>query len=250
MAAYEPNTFDGPVCSIAEAILWVAYRDVARVLRDAPSLFALQEWPDEVTKALWTLLRALTRGTVHSSSSYSRSREKPLDAIFYRQVWESLKDAEKAIGRTVTLPVKHPAGWIEGLEGMRTVRSDTTTFHDFIRAVEGALGFIDIDTDSLVLVFLAPGLRLAPAASATAVDAAPLHREGKSVTMLEAMILDVYATGEAKNEDDAFKIVLDDIRKKGLTLSRDLFDTTRKDLERKGFRVRGPVGRRRKNTPS
>jgi hypothetical protein len=68
MAGNKHNPFESPTCSIAEAILWVAYRDVARI-RDAPSLFSLQQWPDEVTTGFWLLLHALAHKLEKSPKS-------------------------------------------------------------------------------------------------------------------------------------------------------------------------------------
>src|SRR6516162_7152086 len=120
MAYNKHNPFESPTCSIAEAILWVAYRDVARI-RDAPSLFSLQQWPDAVTKGLWLLLHALARErrSIDSLSSHPGRLIGPED---YRHAWSTLKAAEAAIGRTVTLP---------GGEK----RSVTRTFRDFIGTV-------------------------------------------------------------------------------------------------------------------
>jgi hypothetical protein len=110
-----------PLCSFEAAILWVVNRDV-----DASPLFPLQQWPDKTTEGFWRLLRELTRGTIRSVSSFSRGQ--PVDAAYYQQAWSALKAAEAAIGRTTALPVdENLARQIEGLEGMRVVRSVTTT---------------------------------------------------------------------------------------------------------------------------
>jgi hypothetical protein len=148
MADNKHNPFESPTCSFAEAILWVAYRDVARI-RYAPSLFSLQQWPDEVVKGLWLLLHALAREprTIDSLSSHPG---RLIGQDDYRHAWSTLKAAEAEIGRTVTLPYGE-------------VRSVTRTFRDFIRTVESVLGRIDIDTDSLTRTFPVPDSRPAPA---------------------------------------------------------------------------------------
>jgi hypothetical protein len=88
----------------------------------------------------------------------------PVEAAFFRQAWSALKAEEAAIGRTATLPVdEDTARRVDGLEGMRVVRSVTTTLRDFIRMVESVLGSIAIDTDSLTQTFPVPGSRPAPA---------------------------------------------------------------------------------------
>ena len=69
------------------------------------------------------------------------------------------------VGQTRTLPIdENLARRVDGLEGMRVIRSVTTTFRNFIRAAESILGFIDIDidTDSLTQTFPVPDSRPAP----------------------------------------------------------------------------------------
>jgi hypothetical protein len=166
MADRKHNPFESPTCSIAEAILWVAYRDVARI-RDAPSLFSLQQWPDAVTKeGLWPLLRELAqeRQTIASFYSFDFPSWRRIGPAYYREQWRRLEAAEAEIGRTATLPVRENlAHQIDGLEGMKVVRSVTRTFREFIRTVESVLGFIVIDTDSLTQTFPVPDSLPAPA---------------------------------------------------------------------------------------
>jgi hypothetical protein len=162
MAAYEYNPFEGPLCSFEEAILWVAHRDVAQI-RGASSLFSLREWPDEVTKGFWRLLRELARERQPIRSFVPGGQ--PVEAAFYRQAWSALKAEEARVGQTRTLPIdENLARRVDGLEGMRVIRSVTTTFRNFIRAAESILGFIgiDIDTDSLTQTFPVPDPRPPP----------------------------------------------------------------------------------------
>ena len=65
------------------------------------------------------------------------------------------------VGRQHTPIDENLARRVDGLEGMRVIRSVTTTFRDFIRAAESILGFIDIDidTDSLTQTFPVPDSR-------------------------------------------------------------------------------------------
>jgi hypothetical protein len=165
MADCKQNPFEGPTCSIAEAILWVAYRDAARI-RDAPSLFSLEKWPDEITKALWRLLHALAREqrTIDALSTRPGRLIGPED---YRHAYSTLKAAEAEIGHTVTLPFGE-------------IRSVTRTSRDFIVKVESVLAFIEIDTDSLTQTFPVPNSRPAPAdpespVSESAPELAPLE---------------------------------------------------------------------------
>jgi hypothetical protein len=139
MADSKHNPFESSTCSIAEAILWVAYRDVARI-RDEPSLFSLQQWPDAVTKGHWLLLRELARER-RTIDSFSSSPGRLIGPNDYRHAWSTLRAAEALIGPTV------PSRQIGGLEGMKVVRS-VVTFRNFIKTVEERLGFIDIDTAS------------------------------------------------------------------------------------------------------
>ena len=174
MAAHEYNPFEGPLCSFEEAILWVAHRDVAQIL-DASSLFSLREWPHEVTKGFWRLLRELARERQPIRSFVPGGQ--PVEAAFYRQVWSTLKAEEAMVGHTRTLPIdENLARRVDGLEGMRVIRSVTTTFRDFIRAAESILGFIDIDidTDSLTQTFPDPDPRPPPVEP---VAAAPFHKD-------------------------------------------------------------------------
>ena len=140
----------------------VAHRDVAQI-RGASSLFSLREWPDEVTKGFWRLLRELARER-QPIRSFVRGGQ-PVEAAFYRQAWSTLKAEEAMVGQTRTLPIdENLARRVDGLEGMRAIRSVTTTFRNFIRAAESILGFIDIDidTDSLTQTFPVPDSRPAP----------------------------------------------------------------------------------------
>jgi hypothetical protein len=141
MADCKHNPFESPTCSIAEAILWVAYRDVARI-RDEPSLFSLQQWPDAVTKGHWLLLRELARER-RTIVSFDCTFSAPFEPAYYRDAWSKLKGAEAVIGRVVYF--------------------GTSTFRDFIRSVESVLGIIYIDTDSLTQTFPVPDFRPAPA---------------------------------------------------------------------------------------
>jgi hypothetical protein len=155
------NPFESPTCSIAEAILWVAYRDVARI-RDEPSLFSLHQWPDAVTKGHWLLLRELAREQ-RTIVSFDCTFSAPFTPAYYRGAWSNLKDAEAAIGRMTLRFDENRARQILGLEGMEGVHFDTRTFGDFIKTVETVLGFIYIDTDSLTQTFPVPDFRPAPA---------------------------------------------------------------------------------------
>jgi hypothetical protein len=163
MAAYEYNPFEGPLCSFEEAILWVAHGDVVRI-RDASPLFSLPEWPDEVTKGFWRLLRELARERQPICSFVPGGQ--PVEAAFYRQAWSALKAEEAMVGRTAKLPIDEDwARRVDGLEGMRVVRSVTTTFRDFIRAAGSVLGSIAIDTDGLTQTLSVPDHRPAPVES-------------------------------------------------------------------------------------
>jgi hypothetical protein len=161
MADNKHNPFENPTCSIAEAILWVAYRDVARI-RDAPSLFSLQQWPDAVTKGHWLLLRELAREQ-RTIVSFDCTFSAPFKPAYYRDAWSKLKGAEAAIGRVTLRFDENRAGQILGLEGREGVHFGTRTFRDFIRRVESVLDFIYIDTDSLTQTFPVPDFRPAPA---------------------------------------------------------------------------------------
>jgi hypothetical protein len=239
MAAHNYSSFSGPTCSFEEAIRFVAS------IRDGPSLFSRQEWPDEAREGFWRLLRELARErrTIDSYSSLSFPRGQPVDAAYYRQAWSTLKAAEAAIGRTVTLPVdENFARQVDGLEGMRVVRSITRTFRNFIKAIEDVLGFIRIDTDSLTQALLAPESTPAPA---PVVPAAPPPTGGEGDTSLETMIKDAYETGGARNKEKAYDIVRKRALKAGFHVSEDRFEDVRK-----GLGVTGKVGRPRKNPPS
>ena len=161
MADNKHNPFENPTCSIAEAILWVAYRDVARI-RDAPSLFSLQQWPDAVTKGHWLLLRELAREQ-RTIVSFDCTFSAPFKPAYYRDAWSKLKGAEAAIGRVTLRFDENRAGQILGLEGREGVHFGTRTFRDFIRRVESVLDFIYIDTDSLTQTFPVPDFRPATA---------------------------------------------------------------------------------------
>jgi hypothetical protein len=86
------DPFEEPSCAFELAL--AVYRDIARarkLVADGPPLFSLHDWPDDVRKAFWALLRALETGTVHSD----RYGEKT-DPLVWRGCRDGLRRIESA----------------------------------------------------------------------------------------------------------------------------------------------------------
>jgi hypothetical protein len=175
-------------------------------------------------------LRELAQGTIDSFSSFSRGQ--PVDAAYYRQAWSTLKAAEAAIGRTLTLPVdENLARQIDGLEGMKVVRSVTRTARDFIKTAESVLGFIDIDTDSLAQTLLAPAPAPPPVEPP---DAKPPHKGTEASSSMPEPALPPGVRNIVRGLQDRYpkgrwgtvkELQADFVRKSGLSFGSRNFET-------------------------
>ena len=212
----------GARCSFGIAMQFLALRDLSAA-RAAPDVFALDNWPNELLRLFRTLWGALERGLVHA---YFYGEQIPASDL--------ISDRFK-------------------LEKVLRDR-DVLGLFPFIGAAAQLTKHRSVDADELLTAFLPPSVETPPAEPPAAArskqpqeSVAPPYREdgAERDVSLERMIRDAYETGGARNEDEAYKIVVKRAQKVGFPVPRAHFDWTRKSLG-----VKGPVGRRRKNPPS
>ena len=114
------DPFEEPTCAFEHALALAVHRDVPtarKVVADGPPLFSPNDWPDDIRKAFWALLRALETGTVHSD----RYGEKT-DPLVWRDRREWLRPMESACGQGA-LPFR--VFIFEAERAMRGVRVST-----------------------------------------------------------------------------------------------------------------------------
>jgi hypothetical protein len=138
------DPFEEPSCAFEHALVLTVHRDVStarKVVADGPPLFSLNEWPDDVRKAFWALLRALETGTVRSD----RYGEK-VDPLVWRGYRDWLRRIESVCGQDA-LPSR--VFIVEAENAMRGVRISTDDLRKLAESEKPAAPAGDVTKPSL-----------------------------------------------------------------------------------------------------